>query len=77
MQWLDYWCKTRFDWYTDLGINPDNLRHYEHPKEKLSHYSKRTVDVEYKFGFSCWPRCICDGLESCNEYGRMVLFNWW
>ncbi|MDR1808290.1 MAG: glycine--tRNA ligase, partial [Propionibacteriaceae bacterium] len=27
-------------------------RHYEHPKEKLSHYSKRTVDIEYKFGFA-------------------------
>ena len=33
------------------GIAPDNLRHYEHPKEKLSHYSTRTVDIEYRFGF--------------------------
>ena len=39
-------------WYTDLGIDPDNLRHYEHPEEKLSHYSKRTVDIEYRFGFT-------------------------
>ena len=39
-------------WYTDLGIDPDNLRHYEHPKEKLSHYSKRTVDIEYRFRFA-------------------------
>jgi glycyl-tRNA synthetase len=39
-------------WYTGLGINPDNLRLYEHPAEKLSHYSKRTVDIEYRFGFS-------------------------
>ena len=30
----------------------DNLRHFEHPKEKLSHYSKRTVDIEYRFGFA-------------------------
>ena len=30
---------------------PDNLRHFEHPKEKLSHYSKRTADIEYRFGF--------------------------
>ena len=27
------------------------MRFYEHPKEKLSHYSKRTVDIEYKFNF--------------------------
>ena len=36
----------------NLGIDPANLRFYEHPKEKLSHYSKRTVDIEYKFGFA-------------------------
>ena len=28
------------------------MRWYEHPAEKLSHYSKRTVDVEYKFQFN-------------------------
>ncbi|MFS0699192.1 glycine--tRNA ligase [Cellulomonas sp. 179-A 4D5 NHS] len=49
--WHQYWIDTRTDWYTDLGISRDNLRHYEHPKEKLSHYSKRTVDIEYRFGF--------------------------
>ena len=47
-----YWIDTRTAWYTDLGMNPDNLRQYEHPKEKLSHYSKRTVDIEYRFGFT-------------------------
>ncbi|MBB6374382.1 glycyl-tRNA synthetase [Pseudonocardia eucalypti] len=47
-----YWIDTRTAWYTDLGIKPENLRHLEHPKEKLSHYSKRTVDIEYRFGFT-------------------------
>ena len=32
-------------------MNQDNLRLFEHPKEKLSHYSKRTVDIEYRFDF--------------------------
>ncbi|WP_116051809.1 glycine--tRNA ligase [Amycolatopsis palatopharyngis] len=50
--WHQYWIDARTDWYTNLGINRDNLRHYEHPKEKLSHYSKRTVDIEYRFEFS-------------------------
>ena len=49
--WHQYWIDTRTDWYIDLGIARDNLRHFEHPKEKLSHYSKRTVDIEYRFGF--------------------------
>src|SRR6195952_4337233 len=50
-EWHQYWIDQRTSWYTDLGIDRDNLRHFEHPKEKLSHYSKRTVDIEYRFGF--------------------------
>jgi glycyl-tRNA synthetase len=49
--WHQYWIDARTDWYVGLGIDRDNLRHFEHPKEKLSHYSKRTVDIEYRFGF--------------------------
>ncbi|QFG68872.1 glycine--tRNA ligase [Ornithinimicrobium pratense] len=51
-EWHEYWIAERTRWYTDLGINPDNLRHYEHPQEKLSHYAKRTVDIEYRFNFT-------------------------
>ncbi|GAA1999952.1 glycine--tRNA ligase [Nakamurella flavida] len=50
-EWHQYWIDERTRWYVDLGVNPDNLRHFEHPAEKLSHYSKRTVDIEYRFGF--------------------------
>jgi glycyl-tRNA synthetase len=50
-EWHQYWIDERTRWYTDLGIDAANLRHYEHPKEKLSHYSTRTVDIEYRFGF--------------------------
>jgi glycyl-tRNA synthetase len=49
--WHQYWIDQRTDWYVDLGIARDNLRHFDHPKEKLSHYSKRTVDIEYRFHF--------------------------
>ena len=45
--WLDNWEKL----FLDLGLKRENLRRYEHPKESLSHYSKRTVDIEYKFPF--------------------------
>ena len=51
-QWHQYWIDERTQWYLDLGIKPENLRHFEHPQEKLSHYSKRTVDIEYRFGFT-------------------------
>ena len=51
-EWHQYWIDTRLAWYTDLGMKPENLRLYEHAAEKLSHYSKRTVDIEYRFGFT-------------------------
>ncbi|MFF5989499.1 glycine--tRNA ligase [Prauserella flavalba] len=51
-KWHQYWIDLRMDWYADLGIARENLRTYEHPKEKLSHYAKRTVDIEYRFQFS-------------------------
>ncbi|QIP41119.1 glycine-tRNA synthetase subunit beta [Rhodococcus erythropolis] len=50
-QWHQYWIDYRLDWYTGLGINKDNLRLYEHAPEKLSHYSKGTTDIEYRFHF--------------------------
>ena len=51
-EWHQYWIDTRMAWYTGLGIDPENLRLYEHPEDKLSHYSTRTVDIEYRFGFT-------------------------
>ncbi len=50
-EWHQYWLDERMSWYTGLGIDAGNLRFYEHAQEKLSHYSKRTVDIEYRFGF--------------------------
>ena len=51
-EWQEYWMNERMAWYVGLGIDPENLRFYEHPQEKLSHYSKRTADIEYRFGFT-------------------------
>jgi glycyl-tRNA synthetase len=51
-----------------LGINPENLRLYEHPKEKLSHYSKRTVDVEYRFGFSSGEFGELEGVANRTDF---------
>jgi glycyl-tRNA synthetase len=57
-EWHQYWIDARTDWYDGPRHRRDNLRLFEHPKEKLSHYSKRTVDIEYRFGFpgSEWGR---------------------
>jgi glycyl-tRNA synthetase len=52
--WHEYWIEERWNWYTKLGLKEENLRRYEHPAEKLSHYSKRTVDLEYDYASVGW-----------------------
>ncbi len=37
------------NFFTGLGINPANLRWRKHSPEELSHYSRETNDIEYKF----------------------------
>ena len=65
-EWHEYWIEERWNWYTSLGLNPDNLRRYEHPKEKLSHYSKRTVDIEYNYPFAGWSEL--EGIANRTDY---------
>ena len=67
-QWHQYWIDARHQWYIDLGINPENLRLYEHPQEKLSHYSKRTVDLEYAFGFQGSKWGELEGVANRTDY---------
>ena len=67
-EWHEYWLKERFDWYVGLGIKPENLRYYEHPKEKLSHYSKRTVDLEYRFGFGGTEFSELEGIANRTDF---------
>lgn len=45
------WQQEMMGWCEDIGLNEKDLEIYEHPKEKLSHYSKKTIDIEYKFPF--------------------------
>jgi len=66
--WHQYWIDYRTDWYVDLGLSRDNLRHYEHPKAKLSHYSKRTVDIEYRFGFTGSEWGELEGVANRTDY---------
>lgn len=50
-KYYKYWIDITFDWFVGLGLKKNNLRLYEHPKEKLAHYSRGTTDVEYRFPF--------------------------
>jgi glycyl-tRNA synthetase len=51
MKWYEYWRAERYRWFTDLGIQPENLRLREHASDELAHYSAACSDVEYQFPF--------------------------
>lgn len=43
------WMQDCMDWYTNIGVKPENLRLRKHEDEELSHYAKATYDIEYNF----------------------------
>jgi glycyl-tRNA synthetase len=49
-------------------MNPENMRFFDHPKEKLSHYSKRTVDIEYKFEFAGNTWAELEGIANRTDF---------
>jgi len=48
-KWHDFWVESRVDWWKAQGISENSLELLYVPKEELSHYSKATVDIMYKF----------------------------
>ena len=47
-KYFEYWKKTRMNWWINtLGIPAEKLRFLPH--EKLAHYAKAAVDIEYAF----------------------------
>jgi glycyl-tRNA synthetase len=46
---VDEWVEQYVEWFRSLGIDGANLQLYEVPDEKRAHYSKRTVDIMYRY----------------------------
>ena len=51
-KWYDFWKQERMNWWRSLGVAEANLRFRDHEQDELSHYSKMTVDIEYKYPFT-------------------------
>jgi glycyl-tRNA synthetase len=51
-KWYEFWKVERMRWWESIGVKRDNLKLREHEKAELSHYSKMTVDIEYKYPFT-------------------------
>jgi len=64
-KYFEFWVNEWENFFLSLGIKKENLRRVEHPKERLAHYSKRTVDIEYKFPFG-WAELA--GIANRGDY---------
>jgi glycyl-tRNA synthetase len=51
-KWYEFWKVERMKWWKSLGVSDSRLRLRDHQTDELSHYSKMTVDIEYKYPFT-------------------------
>ncbi len=51
LDWFYYWKDFCKSWLISLGMKEENIKMRDHAKEELSHYSKATTDIEFKFPF--------------------------
>ncbi len=63
--WYRYWIQNRYEWYVDLGIGADRLRLHEHAKQDLSHYSRGTTDIEFRYP---WGWDELEGVANRGDY---------
>jgi glycyl-tRNA synthetase len=48
-EWHKKWVEMRLEWWKKQGLTSDNLQLLQQKKEELSHYSKATTDILYRF----------------------------
>jgi glycyl-tRNA synthetase len=48
---FEFWLGEMRAWLKEMGFKDESTRVREHEKDELSHYSKRTVDIEYSTPF--------------------------
>jgi glycyl-tRNA synthetase len=67
-KFFDQWVEDCWNWFIDLGIDPDNLRRFDVPADERAHYSDGTIDLEYRFGFqgSEWGELM--GIANRTDY---------
>jgi glycyl-tRNA synthetase len=64
-KWFEYWKEERMKFYKGLYRKHDNLRFYEHPKDKLVFYAKKAFDIEY---MTPWGWAENEGIHWRGDY---------
>jgi glycyl-tRNA synthetase len=67
-KWYEFWKAERMKWWRSLGVAEQNLRFRDHAKDELSHYSKMTVDIEYKYPFTAPEYGELEGIAHRGEF---------
>ncbi|QOV91674.1 glycine--tRNA ligase [Humisphaera borealis] len=68
LMWYDFWKHERMKWWESLGVAKENLKFRDHDKDELSHYSKATVDIEYKYPFTAPDFGELEGIAHRGSY---------
>ncbi|MBI2357117.1 glycine--tRNA ligase [Candidatus Dojkabacteria bacterium] len=64
-KWFEYWKEQRMSFYKNLYRKSENLRFYQHPKEKLVFYAKDAFDIEY---LAPWGWAENEGIHWRGDY---------
>ncbi|RPI18073.1 MAG: glycine--tRNA ligase [Ignavibacteriae bacterium] len=64
-KWYEYWKEQRINWYFEHGMKKEKLNFVPHPADKLAHYAKAAIDIEYQFPFG-WGEL--EGIHNRGNY---------
>lgn len=64
-KWFEYWKEERMNFYKGLYRKQENLRFFEHPKDKLAFYAKKAFDIEY---LAPWGWAENEGIHWRGDY---------
>ena len=62
------WVDACWNWFVELGIDPENMRQFDVPEDERAHYSAGTIDMEYNFGFQGNPWGELMGVANRTDY---------
>jgi glycyl-tRNA synthetase len=66
--WYEFWKAERMRWWESLGVKKENLQLRDHAADELSHYSKMTVDIEYRYPFTAPDFGELEGIAHRGEF---------
>lgn len=64
-EWMEYWTKTRMEWWESYANDGSKFRLREHEPDELAHYAKGCFDVEYEYP---WGWDELEGIASRTNY---------